>query len=702
MATIVNARDVILQAAGTRLLAVTVGSNVSVPIPQVPGLGAAITGVSLTGSSSVFQIPKAGTPITPSSITVTATLRNLTGTASLTLVAGTMSVSPSLTGGAFTFTPAQMTSDGITLRLSLSGYTSDFTVVKVREGQDGSGGSPGAPGNQAATAYLYAWSTSAPSNPNGSSTYTWATAAHTSFSGPTWSTAVGSNPGGPGIKLWVAAQSVTATAGTTSSTVTWPSSGSGYSVYAAAVNGNDGGTGPTGPSGATGYQSAYARVYQWATSTPGAPSGSPSWTWASASFGAAPSGWTLTPGTPPSAGFTLWSASVLISASAAATSTSFNWTSSAIDAIGYAGTNGGTGGTGPTGPQGASARTAYSRIAGNPVPTSGNITTAGSTSYPTSGQSNSVWSVNVSWTGTDPNPASTDTLYQTDGFYDPATTNTVWNTPYISSLKVGALSAVAVNTGGLNVTGNVNITSGGSLTGPGFSFTNSGATFSGALSAATGTFSGNLSAAGGTFSGSISGASGTFTGNLSGSSISGATITGTTFTGGLFQTASSGNRVAINDSSDNTLKIYSTRGGTPGVLVAQVGNSISGGGGINPCAVFGDSTTGDSGVYAQTGAGYAGYFSAGANGYAVAALSTNRSAIIANTTGTQGQIRMVGTSAPSGGHGAGPGVVQLGVDNDKVRIQTSGALGTLLDTNHITISSSTPSGGSDGDIWITT
>jgi hypothetical protein len=170
----------------------------------------------------------------------------------------------------------------------------------------------------------------------------------------------------------------------------------------------------------------------------------------------------------------------------------------------------------------------------------------------------------------------------------------------------------------------------------------------------------------------------------------------------LFQTAASGNRVVINDSSDNTLKIYSTRGGTPGVLVAQVGNNISGGAGINPCAIFGDSTTGDSGVFAQTGAGYAGYFVASTNGYAVAALATNRSAIVANTTGTQGQIRMVGTSAPSGGHGSGSGVIQLGVDADKLKIQVSGGIGTALDTNHITISASTPSGGSDGDIWITT
>lgn len=143
MSTIVNARDVILQAASPRFLGLQLGSNVSVPIAQVPGLSTAIAGtksVELNGSSQVFQIPKTGS-ISPTNISITATYHNVTGTPTFVLVSGTMSVTPALTADVFTFTPAQMTSDTVTFRLSLVDtgvtYTDDFTVIKVREGADG-------------------------------------------------------------------------------------------------------------------------------------------------------------------------------------------------------------------------------------------------------------------------------------------------------------------------------------------------------------------------------------------------------------------------------------------------------------------------------------------------------------------------------------------------------------------------------------
>jgi hypothetical protein len=82
---------------------------------------------------------------------------------------------------------------------------------------------------------------------------------------------------------------------------------------------------------------------------------------------------------------------------------------------------------------------------------SGNITTSGSASFPSSAQSLSTWGFSATWGASDPNPSSTDSLYQSDGIYDPNTGNTVWTTPYISSLKVGTLSAITVNTGALTV-----------------------------------------------------------------------------------------------------------------------------------------------------------------------------------------------------------------------------------------------------------
>lgn len=113
-----------------------------------------------------------------------------------------------------------------------------------------------------------------------------------------------------------------------------------------------------------------------------------------------------------------------------------------------------TGPTGPTGPTGAQARIMYARIAGNPTPVSGIVTVLGD-NKPTGAQGAAVWgaSFNVAWSDTDPNPLSNDSLYQSDGIYNGS--NTAWSTPYISSLKVGALSAVSTNTGSLTVSGTI-------------------------------------------------------------------------------------------------------------------------------------------------------------------------------------------------------------------------------------------------------
>jgi hypothetical protein len=56
-------------------------------------------------------------------------------------------------------------------------------------------------------------------------------------------------------------------------------------------------------------------------------------------------------------------------------------------------------------------------------------------------------------------------LYQSDGIYDPTTGNTVWSTPYISSLKVGTLSAITVNTGALTIQNTLTVSSTGNIQG---------------------------------------------------------------------------------------------------------------------------------------------------------------------------------------------------------------------------------------------
>ena len=144
MSAIVNDRDIQLQATSPRTASVSIASNIVVDPSNVTGLGLVIASskyVSLASTSQLFQIPKTGS-ISPSSITVTATLHNLVNTPTLTIPSGggTMSVTPSLTGGVFTFTPAQMTSDTLTLLLTVVEasitYTDTLTFVKVREGID--------------------------------------------------------------------------------------------------------------------------------------------------------------------------------------------------------------------------------------------------------------------------------------------------------------------------------------------------------------------------------------------------------------------------------------------------------------------------------------------------------------------------------------------------------------------------------------
>ncbi len=212
-----------------------------------------------------------------------------------------------------------------------------------------------------------------------------------------------------------------------------------------------------GSEGAPGKQAGTPTVYRWDASIPAGPSGSATYTWATGAFGSAPSGWALTPGTSPSPGYTLWGAAVTLISDASVTTTAFNWVSASITARGVAGadgapgTPGADGAPGAPGDPGASSRYCYQRVPGNPAPTSGYITTSGSTSFPTSTQSNTTWGINQAWVGADPNPSSTNTLYQADGIYSPSTGNTVWSTPYISSLKVGTLSAITVNTGALTV-----------------------------------------------------------------------------------------------------------------------------------------------------------------------------------------------------------------------------------------------------------
>ena len=116
------------------------------------------------------------------------------------------------------------------------------------------------------------------------------------------------------------------------------------------------------------------------------------------------------------------------------------------------------GAKGDQGTTGISARRAYIVVpsAVTPANTPATFEPTAEFGYPDSGtwfttNSNSItWT--VAWAATAPNSiAENFTLYQSDGLYNAATQKTTWNPPYISSLKVGNLAAISVNTGGLTI-----------------------------------------------------------------------------------------------------------------------------------------------------------------------------------------------------------------------------------------------------------
>jgi hypothetical protein len=343
------------------------------------------------------------------------------------------------TSASFTWTP--------TANAGPTGPTGSSTTGPTGPtGTTGTTGPTGTSANKYAIAYLYQWSPSIPGNPSGNSIYTWATGASSSYTGGNgWSTTLPSNPGTPGLQLWFASIQVSDVASATTTTVSWAS---GYTVAAFSQNGA---TGATGPSGSSGVQSATPVVYQWAATIPTI-SGTSTYTWSSGSFTPIPSGWSTSPSSS-TPGYTLWAARVNLVDSATVATSTINWTTASILASGYAGGDG------------LSSRLCFARVPSNPAPVSGNITTSGSTSYPSSGQSLSTWGFSATWGASDPNPSSTDSLYQSDGIYNPATNQTTWGTPYISSLKVGQLSAVSTNTGSLTVSGTLTVGSAGQIMG---------------------------------------------------------------------------------------------------------------------------------------------------------------------------------------------------------------------------------------------
>ena len=287
-------------------------------------------------------------------------------------------------------------------------------------------GSTGTSGTKYATAFLYQWATTTPSNPTDTSTYTWATGANTSYTGTNgWDVSIPANPGTPSIQLYSASKAVSAAGSDVTTTVSWAS---GFSVQSVGAN------------GAAGLQTANPTVFQWAVTIPSGPTGTSVYTWSSNTFTPVPSGWSDNPGTSPSPGYTLWGATVSLVDSSAVSTSTINWTTASVTARGY------------SGQAGSSSRICYASTTSSSLSsTPTTYTTSGSSSFPPY----NTWGGAETWVATPPSITAGQSVYQSDGIYSPVTGNTVWNVPYLSNLKVGELSAITANLGTVNA-GNIN------------------------------------------------------------------------------------------------------------------------------------------------------------------------------------------------------------------------------------------------------
>lgn len=125
MATVQNARDTALQVTSPRLTDATLQ---------------AVKSVVVTASASVFQVDN--NVASPTSITFTATLRNISGTVTWSTPSGTATLTGS--GNSRTLTFANLTSSSATIRATISdngtSYTSEVSVAKVLDGAIGARG----------------------------------------------------------------------------------------------------------------------------------------------------------------------------------------------------------------------------------------------------------------------------------------------------------------------------------------------------------------------------------------------------------------------------------------------------------------------------------------------------------------------------------------------------------------------------------
>jgi len=195
-----------------------------------------------------------------------------------------------------------------------------------------------------------------------------------------------------------------------------------------------------GEDGANGVRTALLEVYQWAAAAPTTfPSGSSVYTWATGAFTAPPTlnGWSLLPGTPVS-GWTLWACSVRYADTNTSATSSVPWNTNTAYPIGRASP------PGTPGEQGRSVVRAYALYTGNPVVSGAPVVKSGTT-VPAAGDFSPAAASAFSYLV--PTPGTGQSLFVSDGVFDPAANTTTWTAPYLAHFRVGQLSALSADIG---------------------------------------------------------------------------------------------------------------------------------------------------------------------------------------------------------------------------------------------------------------
>lgn len=138
MADIVNAIDLLLQSTDPRLLPILGPGNVTVPTTNIIGLPdyySSALRVVLRATTQAFKTFTVG-GTTPSSVVLTADLKNITGTVTWTLVSGAVTYTTST--NMLTIAAGAMTSSSAVFRASVTfnsvTYTDDITIISATEG----------------------------------------------------------------------------------------------------------------------------------------------------------------------------------------------------------------------------------------------------------------------------------------------------------------------------------------------------------------------------------------------------------------------------------------------------------------------------------------------------------------------------------------------------------------------------------------